>query len=77
MVGNYKEYLETKNSFVKNFATLVYEDFDRHYKTWLSVTQRIAEVDALLCLAKASATIGGIYAEKDICIGLAHICFIC
>ncbi|KAI9278907.1 muts domain V-domain-containing protein [Phascolomyces articulosus] len=59
MVQNYKELLETKTAFIKNFTNQVYGQFDEHYELWLSATQCIAYIDALMSLAKGSAKLGG------------------
>lgn len=67
MVTEYKELLEHKNAMVKSFTSDVYNDFDKHYKMWLSAVQSVAKIDALMSLAKASASLGGmplIYALK-------------
>ncbi|KAI8377990.1 muts domain V-domain-containing protein [Radiomyces spectabilis] len=58
MVTQYKELLETKNAFIKNFTSEVYADFDQHYVMWLNAVQHIAQVDALVGLAKGSMNLG-------------------
>ncbi|KAI8969051.1 muts domain V-domain-containing protein [Mycotypha africana] len=58
MVTEYKELLETKNAFVKEFALEVYSAFDKNYNIWLQAVQIIANVDALFGLAKSSANMG-------------------
>ncbi|KAF7722208.1 DNA mismatch repair protein msh6 [Apophysomyces ossiformis] len=58
MVTQYKELLETKNAFIKNFTSEVYADFDKDYNMWLTAVQFIAQLDAILGLAKASASLG-------------------
>lgn len=58
LVEQYKEMLETKNMFVKKFAVEVYQSFDSIYSTWLSAVQKIAEIDALMGLAKGSMSMG-------------------
>lgn len=51
--------METKNAFVKKFALQVYAAFDESYAMWLSAVQSIAELDALMGLAKGSMNMGG------------------
>ncbi|KAI9280014.1 muts domain V-domain-containing protein [Sporodiniella umbellata] len=58
LVVTYKEQLETKNEFVKNFSKEVYACFDKFYTTWLCVVNTIAELDALMGLAKGSVNMG-------------------
>ncbi|KAG0167716.1 DNA mismatch repair protein msh6 [Apophysomyces sp. BC1034] len=58
MVTKYKELLETKNGFIKNFTGEVYADFDKEYEMWLMAVQYIAQLDAIMGLAKASANLG-------------------
>lgn len=59
MVSEYKELLETKNEFVKTFSKQVYQHFDQSYPIWLSVVNTIAQLDALMGLAKGSMNMGG------------------
>ncbi|KAL7314276.1 DNA mismatch repair protein msh6 [Mucor circinelloides] len=58
LVNRYKEQIETKNAFVKKFALDVYAAFDESYTMWLSAVQSIAELDALMGLAKGSMNMG-------------------
>ncbi|KAI8643162.1 muts domain V-domain-containing protein [Parasitella parasitica] len=58
LVVEYKELLETKNAFVKKFSLEVYATFDQSYTMWLSAVQSIAELDALMGLAKGSMNLG-------------------
>ncbi|EPB93010.1 hypothetical protein HMPREF1544_00084 [Mucor circinelloides 1006PhL] len=58
LVNSYKEQLETKNAFVKKFVLEVYATFDESYTMWLSAVQSIAELDALMGLAKGSMNMG-------------------
>ncbi|KAI8987059.1 muts domain V-domain-containing protein [Pilobolus umbonatus] len=58
LVTQLKELLETKNAFVKKFAKIVYAEFDESYSTWLLAVQYIAELDALMGLAKGSKNMG-------------------
>ncbi|GAN01573.1 DNA mismatch repair protein Msh6 [Mucor ambiguus] len=58
LVTQYKELMETKNAFVKKFALQVYAAFDESYDMWLSAVQSIAELDALMGLAKGSMNMG-------------------
>lgn len=51
--------METKNAFVKKFALQVYAAFDESYDMWLSAVHSIAELDALMGLAKGSMNMGG------------------
>jgi DNA mismatch repair protein MSH6 len=59
LVTEYKELLEKKNAFVKKFSLQVYADFDESYPMWLAAVQSIAELDALMGLAKGSINMGG------------------
>lgn len=65
MVNRYKEQIETKNAFVKKFALDVYAAFDESYTMWLSAVQSIAELDALMGLAKGSMNMGGRHISLD------------
>ncbi|EIE86449.1 hypothetical protein RO3G_11160 [Rhizopus delemar RA 99-880] len=58
LVSEYKELLETKNEFVKTFSKQVYQHFDQSYPIWLSVVNTIAQLDALMGLAKGSMNMG-------------------
>ncbi|ORX63094.1 hypothetical protein DM01DRAFT_208046 [Hesseltinella vesiculosa] len=58
MVPDYKEQLEIKSSFIKNFASQVYAEFDGYYRMWLAAVDSLAQLDALLGLARGSARIG-------------------
>lgn len=55
----YKELLETKNEFVKKFSQQVYAHFDEFYPMWLSAVSTVAQLDALMGLAKGSMNMGG------------------
>lgn len=59
MVVEYKELLETKNAFVKKFSLQVYAAFDESYSMWLAAVESIAQIDALMGLAKGSINMGG------------------
>lgn len=59
MVIRYKELLETKTAYIKNFTSEVYADFDKDYAMWLKAVHHIAEIDVLMGLAKSSANLGG------------------
>lgn len=59
LVIEYKEMLETKNAFVKKFSLEVYAEFDSSYPMWLASVQSIAQLDALMGLAKGSINLGG------------------
>lgn len=59
LVSEFKELKETKNAFVKKFALQVYANFDESYPMWLAAIQNIAELDALMGLAKGSIQMGG------------------
>jgi DNA mismatch repair protein MSH6 len=61
LVAEYKEMLETKNAFVKKFALQVYKEFDSSYPMWLTAVKNIAQLDALMGLAKGSSNLGGMY----------------
>ncbi|CEI93954.1 Putative DNA mismatch repair protein msh6 [Rhizopus microsporus] len=58
LVTKYKELLETKNEFVKKFSQQVYAHFDEFYPMWLSAVSTVAQLDALMGLAKGSMNMG-------------------
>lgn len=58
LVTEYKEMLETKNAYVKKFSLEVYSNFDSSYPMWLAAVQSIAQLDALMGLAKGSINLG-------------------
>ncbi|KAI8098718.1 muts domain V-domain-containing protein [Halteromyces radiatus] len=58
LVTQYKEHLEIKNAYTKNFANQVYSEFDEHYDLWLDVVKHLAHLDALLGLCKGSSRLG-------------------
>lgn len=44
---------------MKKFSLQMYAAFDESYTMWLSAVQSIAELDALMGLAKGSMNMGG------------------
>lgn len=58
LVVEYKKLLEKRNAIAQKFAIEVYAKFDDFYPVWSSGIRTIAEIDALLALAKASKKIG-------------------
>lgn len=78
LVTEYKEMLETKNAYVKKFSLEVYSNFDSSYPMWLAAVQSIAQLDALMGLAKGSINLGGIFnvVLLDKWTVVYYICFI-
>lgn len=64
LVTEYKEMLETKNAYVKKFSLEVFANFDSSYPMWLAAVQSIAQLDALMGLAKGSINLGGMSRVK-------------
>ncbi|CAO3601033.1 unnamed protein product [Absidia cylindrospora] len=58
LIPKYKEQLEIKNAYTKEFTNVVYGKFDAHYKMWMTAVQQLAHLDALLGLSEGSTKIG-------------------
>lgn len=59
MIPRYKELLEIKNAYTKNFYAQVFGEFDDKYTMWQSAVLQLAHLDALLGLAQGSIRLGG------------------
>ncbi len=53
-----QEAQETHGQIVRDVAGRFYERFDEHYGVWLAAVKIIAQLDCLISLAKASASLG-------------------
>ncbi|KAL4796807.1 muts domain V-domain-containing protein [Aspergillus venezuelensis] len=53
-----QEAQETHSQIVKEVAKRFYERFDKHYATWLAAVRVVSQLDCLISLAKASASLG-------------------
>ncbi|KAE8152629.1 DNA mismatch repair protein Msh6 [Aspergillus avenaceus] len=53
-----QEAQETHSQIVKEVAGRFYARFDEHYTTWLAAVKIISQLDCLISLAKASASLG-------------------
>jgi DNA mismatch repair protein MSH6 len=58
LVKNLQEAEETHGQIVREVATRFLTRFDGEYKTWLAAVKIIAQLDCLISLAKASASLG-------------------
>jgi len=58
LVRNLQEAQETHGQITREVATRFYKRFDEDYKTWLAAVKIIAQLDCLISLAKASASLG-------------------
>ena len=58
LVKQLQEAQETHGQIVKEVAGRFYARFDENYEIWLAATKIIAQLDCLISLAKASATLG-------------------
>ena len=58
LVRKLQEAQETHSQVVKEVAGRFYARFDENYDIWLAATQVIAQLDCLISLAKASASLG-------------------
>ena len=58
LVRALQEAEETHGQVVREVATRFCERFDEEYKTWLAAVKIIAQLDCLISLAKASASLG-------------------
>ncbi|KAI8335064.1 muts domain V-domain-containing protein [Chlamydoabsidia padenii] len=54
LIPQYKEKLEIKSAYTKNFTTQVYGEFDKDYPMWQSAVYQLAQLDALLGLTHGS-----------------------
>jgi len=57
-VRNLQEAQETHGQIVKEVASRFFARFDEDYSTWLAAVKIIAQLDCLISLAKASASLG-------------------
>ncbi|KAJ4286318.1 DNA mismatch repair protein msh6 [Kalmusia sp. IMI 367209] len=58
LVRALQEAQETHGQIVRDVANRFYTRFDEHYSTWLAAVKVIAQLDCLISLAKASASLG-------------------
>lgn len=58
LVRQLQEAQETHSQIVKEVAGRFFARFDEHYAVWLAAVRIIAQLDCLISLAKASATLG-------------------
>lgn len=58
LIRKLQEAQETHSQIVKEVAGRFYARFDENYKTWLAAVKIIAQLDCLISLAKASASLG-------------------
>lgn len=58
LVRALQEAQETHGQIVKDVARRFYTRFDEDYTTWLAATKIVAQLDCLISLAKASASLG-------------------
>ena len=58
LVKQLKEARERKQTVVTEFEYEVYAGFDADYPTWMATIKAVAELDCLISLAKASASLG-------------------
>lgn len=58
LVKQLKEARERKQTVVTDFQYTVYTEFDADYPTWMAAIKAVAELDCLISLAKASASLG-------------------
>jgi DNA mismatch repair protein MSH6 len=58
LVRTLQEATETHGQIVREVATRFCTRFDEEYKTWLAAVKIIAQLDCLISLAKASASLG-------------------
>lgn len=58
LIRKLQEAQETHSQIVKEVTGRFYERFDEHYATWLAAVKIVSQLDCLISLAKASATLG-------------------
>lgn len=58
LIRKLQEAQETHSHIVKEVAGRFYERFDEHYATWLAAVKIVSQLDCLISLAKASASLG-------------------
>ena len=58
LIRKLQETQETHSQIVKEVAGRFYRRFDEHYATWLAAVKIISQLDCLISLAKASASLG-------------------
>lgn len=58
LIRKLQEAQETHSQIVKEVAGRFYARFDEHYATWLAAVKIVSQLDCLISLAKASASLG-------------------
>lgn len=58
LIRQLQEAQETHSQIVKEVSGRFYARFDEHYATWLAAVKIISQLDCLISLAKASASLG-------------------
>ncbi|KAF9888783.1 DNA mismatch repair protein msh6 [Aspergillus nanangensis] len=58
LIRQLQEAQETHSQIVKEVAGRLYARFDEHYATWLASIRIVSQLDCLISLAKASASLG-------------------
>ncbi|KAJ5622287.1 DNA mismatch repair protein msh6 [Penicillium herquei] len=58
LIRQLQEAQETHGQIVKEVAARFHARFDEHYNTWLAAVRVVAQLDCLISLAKASASLG-------------------
>ena len=58
LVRKLQEAQETHGQIVKEVAGRFFKKFDEDYVTWLAAVRIVAQLDCLICLAKASSALG-------------------
>ncbi|GES62455.1 DNA mismatch repair protein msh6 [Aspergillus terreus] len=58
LIRKLQEAQETHSQIVKEVAGRFYARFDEHYATWLAAVRIVSQLDCLISLAKASASLG-------------------
>lgn len=58
LIRKLQEAQETHSHIVKEVTGRFYERFDEHYATWLAAVKIVSQLDCLISLAKASASLG-------------------
>ena len=58
LVRKLQEAQETHGQIVKDVSARFFQKFDEDYATWLSAVRIVAQLDCLICLAKASSALG-------------------
>ena len=58
LVRKLQEAQETHGQIVKEVSARFFQKFDEDYATWLNAVRIVAQLDCLICLAKASSALG-------------------